>query len=297
MRANGFPMPGSVTALRLKRLATFAAVAVAALLIAMKLAAWLLTDSVALLSSLIDSLLDASASLVNLIAVHHAARPADDDHRFGHGKAEPLAGMGQTLLIGASATLLLFEAVPRLFAPQPVSQPGIGVAVMVVSMALTVGLVWFQRRVVARTGSLAVDADSLHYLSDLLMNASVILALVLTHYLGWYVLDPLFAIGIAVYVLYTALQIAKRSIDVLMDRELPDAERERIEAICRQHPDVRGVHDMRTRRAGATRFIQLHLELDGGQPLRDAHQVAVAVAAEIRQAFPEAEVIIHQDPV
>lgn len=279
------------------RAATVASVAVAALLITIKLAAWLLTGSVVLLSSLIDSTLDAAASLVNLFAVHQATRPADREHRFGHGKAEPLAGMGQTLLIGASATLLLFEAVPRLFAPQPVSQPGIGVAVMVVSMALTVGLVWFQRRVVARTGSLAVDADSLHYLSDLLMNASVILALVLTHYLGWYVLDPLFAIGIAVYVLYTALQIAKRSIDVLMDRELPDAERERIEAICRQHPDVRGVHDMRPRRAGATRFIQLHLELDGGQPLRDAHQVAVAVAAEIRQAFPEAEVIIHQDPV
>lgn len=279
------------------RAATVASVAVAALLITIKLAAWLLTGSVVLLSSLIDSTLDAAASLVNLFAVHQATRPADREHRFGHGKAEPLAGMGQTLLIGASATLLLFEAVPRLFAPQPVSQPGIGVAVMVVSMALTVGLVWFQRRVVARTGSLAVDADSLHYLSDLLMNASVILALVLTHYLGWYVLDPLFAIGIAVYVLYTALQIAKRSIDVLMDRELPDAERERIESICRQHPDVRGVHDMRTRRAGATRFIQLHLELDGGQPLRDAHQVAVAVAAEIRQAFPEAEVIIHQDPV
>lgn len=297
MRANGFPMPGSVTALRLKRLATFAAVAVAALLIAMKLAAWLLTDSVALLSSLIDSLLDASASLVNLIAVHHAARPADDDHRFGHGKAEPLAGIGQTLFIGASGMLLLFEAVPRLFKPVPVEQAGIGIVVMLISIALTLALVVFQRHVVRKTGSVAIDADSLHYTSDLLINASIILALLLSKYLGWHILDPVFAIGIAVYVLYTATRIARNSLDILMDRELPDAERAQIEAICLQHPDVRGVHDIRTRSSGITRFIQLHLELDGDAPLRRTHAVAVAVAASIREAFPDAEVIIHQDPV
>jgi len=296
------PQPPAPTAAqaatrRLLRMATAAAVAVAALLIVIKLGAWLLTGSVALLSSLIDSALDATASLLNLIAVRHAARPADREHRFGHGKAEPLAGMGQTLFIGASGTLLLFEAVPRLFDPQPVSETGVGVAVMLVSMALTLGLVRFQRMVAARTGSVAVDADSLHYTGDLLMNASIILSLLLTHYLGWYVLDPIFAIGIAIYVLYTATKIARRSIDLLMDRELPDEERAQIKAICRRHPDVRGVHDVRTRRSGLTRFIQLHLELDGAMPLRQAHAVAVAVAADIRRAFPDAEVIIHQDPV
>lgn len=282
---------------RLAQLATYVAVAAAALLIAIKLVAWFMTGSVALLSSLIDSMLDATASLVNMIAVYHAARPADAEHRFGHGKAEPLAGMGQTLFIGASGMLLLFEAVPRLLEPQPVEQADIGVVVMLISIGITFALVRFQRYVVRRSGSVAVNADSLHYTGDLMMNASIILSLLLTKYLGWYILDPIFAIGIAIYVLYTATKIAKSSLDILMDRELPDEEREQIKAICRQHPDVRGIHEMRTRSAGLTRFVQLHLEMDGDVSLRRAHAIADAVEAEIRKVFPDAEIIIHQDPV
>lgn len=282
---------------RLAQLATYVAVATAVLLIAIKLVAWFMTDSVALLSSLIDSVLDATASLVNMVAVYHAARPADAEHRFGHGKAEPLAGMGQTLFIGASGMLLLFEAVPRLLDPQPVEQASVGVVVMLISIGVTFALVSFQRYVVRRSGSVAVSADSLHYTGDLLMNASIILSLLLTKYLGWYILDPIFAIGIAIYVLYTATKIARSSLDILMDRELPDEERERIKAICRQHPDVRGIHEMRTRSAGLTKFVQLHLEMDGDVSLRRAHAIADAVEAEIREVFPDAEIIIHQDPV
>lgn len=284
-------------ALRLMRLATYFAVLVAVLLIAIKLVAWLITGSVAMLSTLIDSVLDATASFVNLIAVRHAARPADKEHRFGHGKAEPLAGIGQTLFIGASGMFLLFEAVPRLFQPQPVAQAEVGIAVMLVSIGLTFVLVQFQRYVVRQTGSLAISADSLHYTGDLLLNASVILSLLLAKYLGWDILDPIFAIGIAIYVLYTATKIAKISLDVLMDRELPDAERALIKAICLRHSDVLGVHELRTRSAGLTKFVQLHLELDGELPLYQAHAIAAAVAAEIRVALPEAEVFIHQDPV
>jgi ferrous-iron efflux pump FieF len=267
------------------------------LLIVINLAAWLVTGSVAMLSTLIDSALDATASFVNLIAVRHAARPADEEHRFGHGKAEPLAGIGQTLFIGASGMFLLFEAVPRLFQPQPVAQAEVGIAVMLISIGLTFALVQFQRHVVRRTGSLAISADSLHYTGDLLLNASVILSLLLAKYLGWDILDPIFAIGIAIYVLYTATKIAKISLDVLMDRELPDAERALIEEICLRHPDVLAVHELRTRSAGLTKFVQLHLELDGELPLYQAHAIAAAVAADIRTALPEAEVFIHQDPV
>ncbi len=281
---------------RLKRLATILAVAVAVLLIVIKLAAWLITDSVALLSSLVDSSLDATASLLNLLAVYFAAKPADREHRFGHGKLEPLAGMGQTLFIGASGMFILTEAVPRLFDPAPVETPTVGVAVMLVSIVLTFALVRFQRHVVRKTASVAVDADSLHYTGDLLMNASVILSLLLSHWLGWHILDPIFAIGIALYVIYTASKIARGSLDLLMDRELPDEERAQIKAICLRHPEVRGVHDLRTRSSGLHRFIQLHLELDGNAPLRHTHDVAVAVAADICAAFPDAEVIIHQDP-
>lgn len=288
--------PAPMDTPRIMRAATVAAVVVAALLIVIKLAAWLTTGSVAVLSSLIDSVLDATASLLNAFAVHHALRPADHEHRFGHGKAESLAGIGQTLFVGASGALLLFEAIPRLLEPRPIDQAPVGIAVMLISIALTVGLVTFQRYAIRRTGSLAIGADSLHYAGDVMINASIIVSLVLSKYLGWYILDPIFAIGIAIYVLSTALRIARRSVDVLMDHELPDEERTRIEKICLEHPRVLAVHDMRTRTSGLTKFIQLHLEMDGEMTLRAAHDVAVAVERRIRAAFPGAEVIIHQDP-
>jgi ferrous-iron efflux pump FieF len=281
----------------LRQSAAYAAVGVASVLIVIKVAAWLITNSVAMLSSLIDSVLDVSASVLNLLAVYHAARPADAEHRFGHGKLEPLAGIGQTLFIGASGMFLLFEAVPRLLEPQPVVEAEVGIIVMLVSIALTGGLVLYQRSVVRRTGSVAISADSLHYTGDLAMNGSIIVSLVLSSLFGWYILDPIFAIGIAVYVLYNAMRIARSSVDILMDRELPDEERALIERISRRHPDVYGVHELRTRSSGLKRFIQLHLEMHENLTLRRAHESAEQVEAWIQEAFPDAEIIIHQDPV
>ncbi|WP_374448028.1 cation diffusion facilitator family transporter [Stella sp.] len=285
----------AVTA-RLLRRAGRASVAVAASLIAMKVAAYVATDSVALLSSLLDSLLDLAASVVNMLAIRHALVPADDEHRFGHGKAEPLAGLAQAAFIAGSAVLLFFEAGRRLVDPQPVSNTGVGVLVMVVSILASLALVVFQRHVIRRTGSVAVGADSLHYQSDLLLNGSVILSLLASRWLDLPWLDPLFGIGIGLFILWSAWQIIRLSVTQLMDRELPDEDRARIRTIARAHPDVIDVHDLRTRSAGPHAFVQLHVELDGGMPLRRAHAVADAVEAAIRAAFPHAEIIIHQDP-
>lgn len=281
---------------RLMRRATYASVAVAAVLIVAKTTAWAMTDSVSVLSSLIDSLLDAAASLINLFAVHHALTPADREHRFGHGKAEPIAGLAQAAFITGSALFLLLEAAHRLHVPQPVVQPEIGIGVMVVSIVLTFGLVLYQRYVVTTTGSIAISADSLHYRGDLLVNGSVILSIVLAGWMGLPLADPLFAIAISVYILWSAVQIGRMAFDLLMDRELGDDERARIRKIATNHPEVRSIHDMRTRSAGPNIFIQFHLEMNPDMSLRRAHEVSDAVEAEVMAAFPNAEVIIHQDP-
>jgi ferrous-iron efflux pump FieF len=298
-RAPGTAAEGRLDArraARLMRLATYASVATATVLIAVKLAAWWLTDSVSLLSSLIDSLLDAAASVVTLLAVRQALVPADREHRFGHGKAEPLAALLQSGLIAGSAILLALEAVPRLWAPQAVEHGTVGIAVMGVSIALTFALTRFQRHVVRRTGSSAIAADSLHYLSDLLMNAAVIAALVLAGELGWLRADPLIALAVVAYILLSAWRIARDALDMLMDRELPADERARILSVVCAHDEVLGVHDLKTRTAGQRTFIQLHLELDGGMTLYRAHAVAEAVEAALQTEYPGAEVVIHQDP-
>jgi len=283
-------------AARLMRRATLASVAVALILIVAKLAAFLVTDSVAILSTLVDSLLDALASLLNLVAVRHALQPADREHRFGHGKAEALAGLGQAGFIAGSAAFLLFEAGRRLISPQPLAAETIGIGVMVLAIVLTVGLVRYQRYVIDRTRSVAISADSLHYKGDVLVNASVIVSLVAGAALGWTWLDPAFAIAIAGYIAYCAWQILREVLNVLMDRELPDVERAQIRKIALGHPEVRALHDLRTRRSGMMTFIQFHLELDGAIKLTRAHEISDQVEADVLAAFPGAEVIIHQDP-
>jgi ferrous-iron efflux pump FieF len=281
---------------RLMRRATAASLTVAIVLVAAKLVAVVVTDSTAMLSTLIDSLLDVVASLVNLLAVRQALVPADREHRFGHGKAESLAGLGQALFIGGSAVFLFIEAGQHLVTPQPVTHSEVGIVVVVASMIATVALVRYQAAVVRRTGSVAVSADRLHYTSDLLLNAGVILALVLGPWLGWPWIDPLFALAIGGYVLYGAWRIVLSSLDTLMDKEVPDADRARIRAICKTHPEVIDVHEMRTRTAGANIFVQLHLVLDGAMSLHRANQIAHAVEQGIMAEFPGAEVIIHEDP-
>jgi ferrous-iron efflux pump FieF len=281
---------------RLKMVAAIAAVAVAAVLICAKAVAYFATGSVSLLSTLVDSLLDLAASIINLIAIRHAAQPADREHRFGHGKAEPLAGLGQSTFIAGSAVFLLVQAGERLVQRQPISNEAIGIGVMMLSIVLTLGLVLLQRRVTRTTGSLAIGADALHYKSDLLVNIGVIGALLLSTQLGWRLADPLFATGVAVYILYSAWQIFSESFHLLMDRELPDADRAKIRTIASAHPSVISIHDLRTRSSGTQAFIQFHLELDGNLTLIDAHAIADSVMRDVERAFPNAEVLIHEDP-
>ena len=296
-QAPGMPLgPLDPGAARLMRLATYASVSVAGLLILAKLAAWSATGSVSMLSTLLDSVLDAAASMVNLVAIRHALTPPDREHRFGHGKAEPLAALGQSAFVAGSAVLLIVEVVRRLWRPQAVENGELGILVMLGSILLTAILVLFQRQVVRKTGSLAISADRLHYVGDVLVNGGVILALVLSEMLGWTLIDPIFGAIIAVYILYTAWSIAHSSLDMLMDRELPDEERQRIRGIALAHPEVKALHELRTRASGPWIFIQFHLEMDGGMSLYEAHRVADQVEGEILAAFPGAEVIIHEDP-
>ena len=293
---TAFPLIHGPHADRLRRRATYASVAVALLLIAVKFAAWLETGSVALLSSVIDSLLDALAAVINLLAVRHAMTPADREHRFGHGKAEPLAVLGQSAFITGSALLLLAEAVRRLIEPAAVANPPLGIVVMVFSIAVTITLVLYQRSVVRRTGSIAIGADELHYRSDVILNLGVIAALVLGSLTGVRVLDPLFGAAIGVWIIWSAVGLARLSLTQLMDQELPDDEREKIRGIAQSHPHVTAAHDLRTRVAGPTAFIQLHIEMDGEMSLIRAHEISDEVEAMLRAAYPNAEILIHQVP-
>jgi ferrous-iron efflux pump FieF len=282
-------------AARLMRLATYASITVAISLILAKTVAWALTDSVVLLATLIDSTLDALASLINLFAVRHAISPADKEHRFGHGKAEALAGLGQSAFIAGSAGFLLLESGRRLLQPVPIESYSAGLAVMVFSIVATLALLGIQRYVIRKTNSTAIKADALHYRTDFLVNASVIVALLLAVE-GWEGFDALFAIGIAVYILYSSAAIVRQSLDDLMDRELPGDERAAITQIALAHPDVRGLHDLRSRRSGVATFIQLHLEVDDDLTLMQAHEVSDEVELKLQESYPSAEIIIHIDP-
>ncbi|ENY71124.1 cation-efflux pump FieF [Aeromonas diversa CDC 2478-85] len=276
-------------------LAGVASVVTASLLIAGKLVAWLLTDSASLLASLTDSLMDVSASVINLLAIRYALAPADEEHRFGHGKAESLAGLIQSAFICGSALLLVMHGISSLLQPGPLPRLEAGIWVSVGSMVLTLLLVSFQSLVIRRTGSVAIKADMLHYRSDLLLNGGVLLALVLAGQ-GWFWADGAFAIAIGVMLIWGAAHIGWESVQSLLDRQLPVEEQERIMKLCYQVKGVHGVHDLRTRQSGPTRFIQLHLELDDALPLVEAHQIADEVEAALLGAFERTDVIIHMDP-
>jgi ferrous-iron efflux pump FieF len=277
--------------------ATYGAVGVAAILIAAKFFAWMRTDSLSLQASLIDSLLDMVASVINLLVVRQALKPADKEHRFGHGKAEALGGLGQSAFIAGSAVWLLIDVTHRLINPHPLQDAQIGSFVMIIASILTLLLVLYQRYVIKRTRSLVIAADSLHYLGDFYTNIGVLVSLNVSVILGWTHLDSLVGAGIAAYILHSSWKISQRSLDVLMDRELPDAERLQITKIALSHPHVWGVHDLRTRSAGLQDFIQMHLDMDEKLSLLEAHDIANDVELAVQAAFPHAEVIIHQDPI
>lgn len=280
---------------RLLRLATRASLTVAGTLIIAKAIAWWLSGSVSLLAGLTDSVLDGAASFLNLLAVHYALRPADDDHRYGHGKAEAMAGMAQAMFVAFSGVVIAVQAVERLRNPEPLGQADIGIAVMVLSLVMTAALLAIQHKVIKETGSTAIRADSLHYRSDMLLNTSILVALVLSHF-GWAQLDAWFGLGIAVYILWSAVHIARESSAILMDKELPVDVSEQMLALACSVPGVLGAHDLRTRVSGNHWFVQLHLELPGQLTLSAAHALCDKVEAAIHGQYPLAEVLVHADP-
>ena len=277
-------------------LAGIASSTTAGLLIIGKLTAWLLTGSSSLLASLTDSMMDISASLISLMAVRYALIPADNNHQFGHGKAESLASLAQAAFITGSAVVLLMHGLDALVDPKPLQHIGIGIWISVASVALTIVLVSFQSYVIKLTGSQAVKADSLHYRSDVLLNSAVLLALVLSSQ-GFSNADAIFAIFLGGYILWSALQIGYDAIQTLLDRQLPDEECQQISDICCAVEGVRGIHDLKTRISGPMRFIQLHLELDDDLPLVKAHELADLAEMQLKEHFPISDILIHMDPI
>lgn len=282
---------------KLMRYATFASVGVASIIILVKVIAWYYTSSLGILSSLADSVMDIIVSIMNLFAVKYAIQPADEDHRFGHGKAEDIAALIQSVFIFASAIFIVFSAINRFVTPQPINHSDIGIYVMVFSTIVTIFLVAYQRYVAKRTKSTVVQADSMHYVGDIAANIAVIITLVAYYYNDSLVLlDPLIAIVIAGIILKSSIGIAKQSFDNLMDKEFSDEERKDIIDDIVKHQQVKGVHDLRTRSSGLKPFIQFHLELDGDLTLRKAHKISDAVEESLLKLYPNAEIIVHQDP-
>ncbi len=282
---------------KLMRAGAAASVIVALVLIAAKTWAWWKTGSVALLGSLTDSALDFLASLINFVAVRASLTPPDEEHRFGHGKAEAIAGLFQTSLIFASAVFIGWHSYQRIVAPVVPDQSELGIGVSIFAILLTFGLVAFQKHVISKTGSVAISADRLHYVGDLLLNAAVIAALLLSTVAHVPAADGVFGLGIALYIAWNAYQIAGDSIDMLMDKEFSKEEREEIFNLALGNEDVKGLHGLKTRRSGLMSFIQMHIVLDPKMNLYEAHAVADEVEATVGEAFPSAEIIIHTDPL
>ncbi len=280
----------------LTRNAALASVAVAALLIVLKsYAAWQ-TRSVAMLGSLADSGLDLIASLVTLYGVRLAAEPADWDHRFGHGKAEAIAALFQVVLITVSAFGIAIGAIERLINGSATTNLEYGIGVSVIAVGATLMLVAYQRRIIARTGSVAINADNVHYQSDLLLNGSVIVALVLDQYVGIPGIDPLFGVGIALWLAWGAYRASNQAIDQLMDREWPEEKRQQFLRVASQHPQLKGIHDLRTRTSGTKDFVQFHVWVSPSMTILEAHRVMDEIEAKLEREFPGVEVLIHPDP-
>jgi len=280
----------------LMKAAAAASTGAAFVLITAKLFASAMTDSIALLSSLIDSSLDAGASLLSFWAVKSSLTPADSGHRFGHGKIESLAALGQAAFIAGSAVLLIFQSIQYILHPRRIDNVGIGMGVMAFSVVVTLLLVVFQRYVIKKTNSVAIAADHAHYAGDILMNLSVMASLFISVHFDFRYADPVFALLIAAYLVVSAVRVVKKVLGQLIDAELPAEEKRKITEIVLNAPEVSGMHDLRTRSAGTCWFIQMNLELDPHFTLEKAHAVADNVEKLLIKAFPNAEIIIHQDP-
>jgi ferrous-iron efflux pump FieF len=276
--------------------AAVASVCAALFLLALKIYAAVTTASVAILGSLADTTLDVVASLITLLGVRVAAMPADHHHRFGHGKAEALAAVVQAILIIISAIAIAWRAVERLLHGATTRNAEEGIAVSLIAIGVTFALLAYQRHVIRRTGSVAVEADHVHYQTDLLLNLSVIVALALEQYSGLIGADPLFGIGIAGWLVFGAWRASSRAVDQLMDREWPEERRRRFVEVAARHPQGRGIHDLRTRSSGAHEFAQFHIWVDPYMTVAQAHEVVEEIEGDLAKAFPGVEVLIHLDP-
>jgi len=276
--------------------AGLASVTVALALIGLKGYASWTTGSAAMLGSLADTALDLIASLVTLYSVRLAATPADRQHRFGHGKAEAIAAFFQVVLISLSAFWIALHSIRRLTSGSGPDHAGAGIVVSLIALALTLLLVSYQRRVIARTGSLAISTDHLHYQSDLLLNAAVICALIIDQMLGLSGADAVAGVGIALWLLYGAYSASHKAIDQLMDREWPEERRRAFVEVANRHPELRGIHDLKTRTAGHHDFVQFHVWVDPDMSVGEAHRVMDEVEDKLREVFPDVEILIHPDP-
>jgi ferrous-iron efflux pump FieF len=276
--------------------AALASVTLATVLLVAKAWAAYQTDSTAMLGSLADTGLDVIASLTTLAGVRIAAIPADQDHRFGHGKAEALVALAQVVLITVSAIGIAWRAVERLINGAETEAMGTGIAVSLLAIAMTFALLWYQRQVIARTGSVAIKTDNVHYKSDLFLNGSVIIALVLDQALHISGADAVFGIGIALWLMWGALRASSESINQLMDREWPEEERREFLAAAAEYPELAGLHDCRTRKSGTLRFVQFHVWVPAEWTVQEAHDRLDVAEEELQQRFPGTEILIHVDP-
>lgn len=281
---------------KLLRRATTASVSVAVALIGLKTWGYMESGSVAIFGTLLDSVMDSLSSIIIFAAVRFSMVPADEDHRFGHGKAEAIAGLIQAFVIMATSAFLMYEVIDKILNPQLIRKTELGIGIIVASIFLTVLLVLYQKYVTKRTGSIAIEADEMHYSGDILLNLGVAVSLVLGGYFDVTYADPLFGGVACLYLLYSAYQVFVASTDVLMDKEMSDEERQKIEEIIHSHSEVVGIHELRTRRSGLNIFIQFHVELEEGISLKAAHDICDQVELKIMEIYTNAEVFIHADP-
>jgi len=279
----------------LKR-ATTASVGVAVTLIGLKTWGYIDSGSVAIFGTLLDSVMDSLSSIIIFIAVRFSITPADDDHRFGHGKAEAIAGLLQAFIITATSLLLVYEVFDKIKNPQIIGKTEIGLGIIIASIILTLLLVLYQRYVAKKTKSIAIEADGMHYTGDILLNIGVAIALVLGGYFNMIYADPIFGAIACFYLLHSAWEVFKASTDVLMDKEMDDDEKKNIVSIIKSHERVIDIHELRTRSSGLNIFIQFHLDLERGISLYDAHTISDQVEDSLMEAYPTAEIFIHADP-
>lgn len=280
----------------LLRRAGYASVSVALLLVVIKLGAWWASGAVSVLTALLDSLMDGAMALLNLWALRLSLKPADEEHRYGHGKIEGVAGLGQAAFVAGSGLFLLIEIGRSFFSPRPIAEHAGVIVVMLVSIFVTFALTAYQRKVIRKTDSLIIRADQAHYKGDLALHASVILALLADRFLGWNWADLLTGGAVALWLLYTSRGLFCNALDVLMDKESSKQDRETMESIILDAPGVLGFHDLRTRKAGSSIFISFDAEVCDSLSLTEAHDIAKQVEYRLLERFPNAEILIHIDP-